>query len=270
MEINVFVSVVIPTKNSSEHLDKVLLSVRNQTYRNIEIIVVDNDSVDDTREIAAKHTDKIYTQGSERSSQKNFGAKIAKGEYIFFLDSDAEPSEEVVWECAKLIQKGYDMVIIPEKHLGSNFWARAKALERECFLNDDTIEAPWFFKRDSFFSVGGYDEEMFAGEDWDLFERMKEKGYQFTRNQSFIRHHLGHLKFWKAIRKKYYYGKNLGVFIEKNKKSFSRRIPFLRPAYIRNWRLLIRHPFLTIGFLLLKAAESFFILLGIIKYKLQK
>lgn len=269
------VSVVIPTKNSDRYLKKVLESVRNQSYKNIEIIVVDNNSTDKTVEIVQDFSKrfnslnvKLFNRGPERSSQKNFGAGITREEYILFLDSDAELSEKVVEECLKLGDKGYDMVIIPERHIGFGFWTKAKALERECFLNDDTIEAPWFFKKESFFSVGGYDENMFAGEDWDLFERMKKKGFRYARNQSFISHNLGYLNLWKMISKKYYYGKNLGIFAEKNKKSYLKKIPFFRKAYLKNWRLLVRNPILTLGLMFLKISETFFVALGIIKYKL--
>lgn len=267
MNKNSLVTVVVPTRNSAEYLSIVLQSIKTQSYPNVEIIVVDNNSTDNTKKIAARYTDKVFNYGPERSYQKNLGAQKAKGDYVLFLDSDAQLTENVLKECVELGENGYDMIIIPEKHVGVGFWAKAKALERECFLNDDTIEAPWFFNRKSFLAVGGYDERMFAGEDWDLFERMRGKGFTYARNKSFIHHHLGQLKFWHMVRKKLYYGKNLNIFISKNKKSFWDRIPFLRKAYLKNWRLLLKHPILTSGFMTLKIAESLFVLAGLIGYK---
>ena len=55
---NPLVSVIIPTYNSSRTLEKCLESIKNQTYKNIEIIVVDNNSTDNTKEIAKKFADK--------------------------------------------------------------------------------------------------------------------------------------------------------------------------------------------------------------------
>jgi glycosyltransferase involved in cell wall biosynthesis len=264
------VTIVIPTKNSSKYLDIVLESTRKQTYKNVEVIVVDNHSTDNTKEIAKKYTDKIYDKGPERSSQKNFGAKLAKGSYILFLDSDAELTRNVVEECVELIEQNNDMIIIPEKHVGFGFWTKVKALERECFLNDDTVEAPWFFKKSSFLTVGGYNEQMFAGEDWDLFERMKARGFKFTRNKSFIDHHLGYLKFWNMISKKYYYGKNLSLFLDRNKKLFVEKIPFFRVAFFKSWKLLVKHPLLTIGLIFLKLEETASVSLGVINHKLKR
>ena len=264
------VSIVIPTRNSSEYLEIVLGSIKRKDYENIEIIVVDNNSLDHTKEIARQYTDRIYNVGPERSSQKNFGARQAQGVYILFLDSDAELTKDIIRECAQLGEEGYDMVIVPERHIGSGFWTKAKALERQCFLNDDTVEAPWFFRKESFLAVLGYDENMFAGEDWDLFERMKRQGFKYTRNKSFINHHLGRLKFWSMVKKKFYYGKNISVFMSKNNQVLIRKVPLFRQSYFRNWRLLFRHPILTAGFIFLKLGETFFVSLGIINYKMNK
>jgi glycosyltransferase involved in cell wall biosynthesis len=57
---NPLVSVIIPTKNSAKTIEKCLKSVKDQTYKNIEIIVVDNFSTDGTYEIAKKYTEKVY------------------------------------------------------------------------------------------------------------------------------------------------------------------------------------------------------------------
>lgn len=263
------VTILIPTKNSEEYLDIVLKSIKNQTYKNTEIILVDNNSRDKTKNIAQKYTKKIYNKGPERSSQKNFGVKRARGKYVLILDSDAELTKHIIKECVELSEeKNLDMVIIPEKHVGSGFWTKSKALERECFLGDDTVECPWFFRKSSFLKSGGYNNELYAGEDWELFERMKKMDFKYDRNKSFIHHHLGHLKYWKMVKKKYYYGKNLAVYMKKSTNASS-KIPFFRRVYFKNWKKLIAHPFLTFGFMVLKLGESFFVLLGILNYKIK-
>ncbi len=66
----------------------VLQSIKNQSYKNIEVIVVDNFSVDKTVNLAEKYRVTIYFKGNERSAQRNYGAKVAKGEYLLYLDAD--------------------------------------------------------------------------------------------------------------------------------------------------------------------------------------
>jgi len=64
------VSVIVPTKNSSRTLERCSKSIKNQSYKNVEIIVVDNNSTDNTKEIAQKYTDKVFNVGPEKTTQK--------------------------------------------------------------------------------------------------------------------------------------------------------------------------------------------------------
>ena len=73
------VSIIIPTLNEEASLEICLKSIKKQTYKNLETIVVDNFSKDRTPEIAKKYTKLVFKKGNERSAQRNFGAKKAKG-----------------------------------------------------------------------------------------------------------------------------------------------------------------------------------------------
>jgi len=82
------VSVVIPTRNSAGTIADCVKSVRSQSHRPVEIIVVDNYSTDSTVEIAKRNGALVMLRAGGRSAQKNWGAKFAKGEYLYFVDSD--------------------------------------------------------------------------------------------------------------------------------------------------------------------------------------
>jgi glycosyltransferase involved in cell wall biosynthesis len=82
------VSVIVPTRNNAGTIAACLNSIRKQSYRQIELIVVDNGSNDDTLNIAKKYADAVYTHGPERSAQRNYGAKRSKGAYVLIVDSD--------------------------------------------------------------------------------------------------------------------------------------------------------------------------------------
>lgn len=84
------VSVIIPVYNAELFLENCLKSVTNQTYKNLEIIAVNDGSKDKSLEILKKFRKiKIYTKNNGGSSSaRNFGIKFAKGKYIVFVDSD--------------------------------------------------------------------------------------------------------------------------------------------------------------------------------------
>lgn len=87
------VSIIIPTFNSQDSICRAIDSCVNQTYKDIEIIVIDDGSTDNTKEILQKYRDEprlkyIYQENQERSVARNNGLSIAKGDFIQFLDSD--------------------------------------------------------------------------------------------------------------------------------------------------------------------------------------
>jgi glycosyltransferase involved in cell wall biosynthesis len=91
---NPLVSVIIPTFNRSLYLEQAVMSVLRQTYKNLECIVVDDGSTDNTHEIINKLGSRdsrikyFYKENGGVSSARNFGINKSKGEWIQFLDSD--------------------------------------------------------------------------------------------------------------------------------------------------------------------------------------
>jgi glycosyltransferase involved in cell wall biosynthesis len=247
--------VVIPTKNSEGTLENCLRSIKGQTYPNIEMVVVDNYSTDKTREVAQKYT-RVFVKGPERSSQRNLGSKNAHGDYLFFVDSDMELAPKVVEECIwEAFKKKAHAIIVPEVSSGEGFWTKCKALERSCYIGDQSIEAARFFRRDVFFEVGGYDEELVGTEDWDLNQKISKAGYRIGRIDAVIKHNEGKLSLWKTMKKKYQYGKTLGKYKEKHPKEATQQFNIVRPAFIRNWKKLAKDPLNAAGLTILKTCE---------------
>lgn len=253
------VSVLVHTRNSQRTIRRHLESINNQSYRQIEIIMVDNHSTDDTKKIAGEFTDKIYNFGSERSAQRNYAAKKAKGDYYLIPDSDMILDKRVVAECVALVSQNPQIkaVVIPEKTVGIGFWARCKALERECYLQDETIETARFFDRKTFWEMAGYDERMTGPEDWDLPQRIKKK-YKIGRIKSFIIHDEGRVSLINLTRKKYYYARSLSFYFQKHpfQTTIRQAIYFLRPAFYKNWRKLLSQPVTAGGMILMLMAEQ--------------
>lgn len=99
---NTLVSVIIPAYNVGLYIEKCVSSITSQTYENIEIIVVNDGSTDNTKELVERlvQTDKriklINRVNSGVSSSRNFGLEIAKGDWIIFVDGDDYLSEDYV------------------------------------------------------------------------------------------------------------------------------------------------------------------------------
>ena len=109
------VSVVIPTYNSENFLCACLNSTINQTYKNIEIIIVDGGSTDNTCYIVETFQNKyknifLYHSNKGVSNQRNFGLVHSKGEYILFLDSDDYIDVDFIDKCSKYFGE-YDIII---------------------------------------------------------------------------------------------------------------------------------------------------------------
>ena len=257
------VSIIIPTKNSASTLEACLKSIKNQTYKNIEVIVVDNNSADNTKSIARKFTNLVFDKGPERSAQRNFGASKSKGEYLLFIDSDMELEEKVVEDCVDKININNNLkaVIIPEVSFGEGFWAECKALERSFYIGVDWIEAARFFKKDVFDKVGGYDEKIISGEDFDLHLRIKGTGekQRVDRVASFIRHDEGNPTLLSLLKKKFYYGSKIKKYaVKKNNYIFYKKQSNMLIRYklfISQPTKLFKKPILGVGMLFLKTTE---------------
>lgn len=109
------VSVVIPTYNHAHFLGRALDSVLGQTYTNWEAIVIDNHSIDNTDEVMGRYSDPRITllkihNGGVIAASRNMGIRVARGEWIAFLDSDDFWRDNKLEVCVEKIYLGCDLV----------------------------------------------------------------------------------------------------------------------------------------------------------------
>lgn len=260
---NYLISVIIPAYNEAKVIEKNLKALKKQSYKNLEIIIVDDGSTDETVSISKRYTGKVFERShEERSVQRNFGALKASGKSLLFLDADMELSRNVVKECLNLMLKDKNVgaIAIPEKSVAETFWEKVKGFERSFYndYGDDYTDAARFFTRKAYDEVGGYDETITGPEDWDLPDRIKSFGYKIGRVKSFIYHHERVLNPFKVARKKFYYGLRSYRYFEKNKISAlgPKTIYFLRPAFYKNWKKMVDHPVLTIAMFFMLTLEQ--------------
>jgi glycosyltransferase involved in cell wall biosynthesis len=245
---NPLVSVIIACKNSAPYFERCLLSIRNQTYKNVEIVIVDNFSTDGTFEIGKRYADKAYQLGPERSTQFNYGFKQSSGELIYRIGPDYVLEPDVIENCVKKIAEGYDALATHNRSVGTSIWAKVRYLERESYRNSDSVVAVRFMKREVFESVGMFDESLVAGEDFDLHNRMVKAGYKWTHVDAIENHIAEPENIFEVWNKFYYYGRTIKRYHAKNKSASKSQFVIFRPSFKKIQKDLIKSPTLFIAF----------------------
>jgi len=104
-------SIIIPVYNVEKYIKRCLDSVFNQTYKDFEVIVIDDGSTDKSMEIVKRYDVKIQnTKHVSVSEARNIGVKHAKGEYLLFLDSDDYWDKNLLKEIDKSLKNNPDIV----------------------------------------------------------------------------------------------------------------------------------------------------------------
>lgn len=255
------ISIVIPTWNSSAQIGRLLNSVRSQTQRVLEVVVVDNNSNDGTAAICGQFGARFYALQAGRSEARNFGAAQSSGEFVLFLDSDMELTPHVAEKCSYSI-KDEDALCVKERVIaGRNYWARARAIERDAFFGTKYFESPRFFRKDVFIKAGGYDAGMVGFEDLDLHARLIEGGLRVGWVDATILHHEESVGFAGYLRKRKLYSTTAATYalrhpaFWKEVVSFRRRVLLLLRVLRRSGAgdILLLFP----GLILMRALELF-------------
>ena len=189
------VSVIVTTYNSERYLGQALTSLADQTYKNFEIILVDDGSTSrDAQKLAEQFASShelpiryYYKENGGPSSARNLGLKHAVGKYVAFLDSDD------FYDIDKLTRQKEMLGRLPEEYCcvvgaackfddraHSRQWIKVPPplegfLDIEKFLlGEMSIEGTpgYLFRRSALMSVNGYDEYLSNNEDFDLLLRL--------------------------------------------------------------------------------------------------
>jgi glycosyltransferase involved in cell wall biosynthesis len=255
------ISVIITTKNEENNIKNCLKSIFEQDYPQdkIEIIIVDNNSTDKTKEIALEHTDKIFNYGPERSAQRNFGVEKSTGAYFLYLDADMALHKDVVRDCVKAIESSNIVgLYISEIVMGKKFFSKVRRFERS-FYDATAIDCVRFIKKETFQKVGGFDENFTGPEDWDLDKKLrKEGGVDLIKTP--IYHNEAEFDLKKYLAKKGYYAKTMDNYIAKwgkDDKDIQKQFGFYYRfigVFIENgkWKKILLHPVLSFGMYFLR------------------
>ncbi len=211
-------SVIIPTKNEALKIRDCISSfTKFQAKGVLEVIVVDNSSTDNTCAIATESGARVVTCGPERSSQRNRGGIIeSKGDYIFFVDADMTVPEATMNEIICAIERpdAPDAMYVRETMTGSTLFTKIRNFERS-FYDATCIDGLRVFKRKVFTQVQGFDENMYAAEDWDLDRRVMGITTRISITKQSLLHNEGDLSLFRLLRKKSYYAGNFDRYRKK-------------------------------------------------------
>ena len=193
-----FISIVIPTYNRADLIPIAIQSVLDQTYQNWELIIVDNFSDDDTKEVVESFADhrismlQLPRTGSVAAS-RNFGVLHSKGEWIAFLDSDDWWFPEKLSMVFKAIQSQPDLIyhdlqiVSGEDDEKSKKKTKSRKLKSPIFFDllqngNDIALSSVTLRKSTFAKVGGMNESptFFAVEDYDTWLRIAQVTERFV------------------------------------------------------------------------------------------
>jgi glycosyltransferase involved in cell wall biosynthesis len=181
------VSVIIPNHNYARYLGQAIDSVLNQTYENVEIIVVNNGSTDNSMSVLSEYLGKIKLVDQSnlgQSGARNSGLKASSGEFIAFLDADDYWEKEKLKKQTNLLKPDTQLVYsgissFSDTNLEVNSTLLPK-VRGECSsffaqLPGESIvlsgESTAVFSRELYLKVGEFDRSLNSAAGWDFFRR---------------------------------------------------------------------------------------------------
>jgi glycosyltransferase involved in cell wall biosynthesis len=185
----ILVSVIIPAYNQSDYLGIAIQSVLDQTYQDIEILVIDDGSTDDTRKVANRFSDPrikyIYQANKGLSGARNTGIRNSAGEYLTFLDSDDLFLPEKINLLASFLNSQTEIGFVAgqaipiDEHgqrIGSLFDNPIPKDPSKLLLGNPLHVGSVMLRRSWQEKIGFFDESLRSYEDWDMWLRLAISG----------------------------------------------------------------------------------------------
>lgn len=230
-------SAIIPTYNNESDIKECMDSLLNQSKKFDEIIVVDSNSSDKTKEIVKKYKKvKLIETGRGRSLARNVGWKSSKGDVICFIESDSVFNKDWLKYVLESFSQGADAVA--DKRRVHNPKTFISKMNNEIFKKRQKNYKPfsaWAFKREVLEKTGGFDESLEAAEDVDLGTRTKKAGYKIVYQPKSVQYHKGEPKnLGELFKREKWFGKNMKNYYEK----YPEKFPWIRAISFSAFPLL--------------------------------
>lgn len=172
------ISIVIAAYNSGDSIGKTIDSVLNQTSDDWELVIVDDGSTDNTRNVISSYEDErlkyFYQANQGVTAARNFGVSKTSKDYLIFLDADDEFFKNTIEDFIQILKNNENVGIACGKYIHSpNIEAKPRN-KGELFQNYivNNLVGSYIVSKELFNSIGGYDEKLTYSENWELFIRL--------------------------------------------------------------------------------------------------
>ena len=183
------VSIIIPCYNKELYVSEAIESALAQTFKDIEIVVVNDGSSDNSTEVIKKYEDKIHFINLDKNegvvNARKLAIEKASGEYILPLDADDTIEPTYVEKAVKILEENKEIGVVycKVKFFGDkNGNLTCPEFDEDYFLYHSGVSSSSMFRKKDFIKCGGYRDYMKNGcEDWDLWLYFYENGFKFYR-----------------------------------------------------------------------------------------
>ncbi len=192
MSVQPLVSVVIPSYNQASFLAENLASILTQSYRNLEVIFIDDGSTDNTKEIITKINDErlkyVYQTNSERAVARSHGIKLATGKYVCLVDSDDIWYKNKVEQQVKVMENDPELVLCYasvdriDEHSKKIKTAKRQQQGSSGYVYFDLLKRNFIpsvtpmIRKDILDEVGDQNTKFIPYEDWDFWLKIARLG----------------------------------------------------------------------------------------------
>ncbi|MHC4629843.1 MAG: glycosyltransferase [Planctomycetota bacterium] len=190
---NPLVSIIMPAYNAAEYIAEAIESVLIQNYRNFELIIVDDGSTDNTKDIIAGFKDEkikyFYKENAGAASARNLAMKESKGDFLITLDADDMITPDFITKHLQQFEKHpktdlvyCDDYLIDEDGKPTQVSERPEYPDRKSLIKDlfrygcSIVPFRTCIRKSVFDKIGIFDEDLLVGEDYDMMRRFVKSG----------------------------------------------------------------------------------------------